>query len=441
MPTSNILPAIFALGLEKSNIGPERGIYAVHGPKISADKESERGELFRAVRSFIRKCSPDDIKNIFESASSQKLLPIVYDVLSRGSGEMSEEARGALSGYRRAAISQIALQAGRGEALEGLFRGLCARGLHPLVFKGYALRQLYPIPDERISGDEDILIPEAEFAYAISALEALGMKHLTSEDDTDGAHEVTFVGLECSLRVELHRTLFPEDDEAYGSFNRYFDGIYDREAREIGTSGIYMPAPTDHFLMLILHALKHFLHSGFGIRQVADIAIFYREYRDEIDASYVRRVLYETRAEKFTASVMAIAERHLGIDVGGAMPDIEVDEMHMLRDLLDAGIYGSSDGARLHSSTMTLNAVADDRRGKRRGRLSLALQSAFPSLKKLKGRYKYLEKHPIFLPVAWLSRLIHYRRETRRGDGNTATEAIRLGQSRIEMLREYGIID
>ena len=53
---------------------------------------------------------------------------------------------------------------------------------------------------------------------------------------------------------------------------------------------------TDHLLYLILHALKHFLYSGFGIRQVCDIALFSERYRDEIDWSRVKTELQSVSA-------------------------------------------------------------------------------------------------------------------------------------------------
>ena len=44
------------------------------------------------------------------------------------------------------------------------------------------------------------------------------------------------------------------------------------------------------------------------------------------------------------------------------------------------------------------------------------------------------------LPVAWTSRLLKYHKETSRTSGNDAAESIRIGNERIELMKQYGII-
>ena len=116
-----------------------------------------------------------------------------------------------------------------------------------------------------------------------------------------------------------------------------------------------------------------------------------------------------------------------------------MDETPMLSDLLDGGVYGGASMSRLHSSTMTLNAVAADRRGRKAG--GNVLCTLFPSRKALEGRYLFLRTKPWLLPVAWVRRIAHYAAE-RRGAGadNSAAESLRIGSERVELLRRYGII-
>ena len=64
----------------------------------------------------------------------------------------------------------------------------------------------------------------------------------------------------------------------------------------------------------------------------------------------------------------------------------------------------------------------------------------FPSAKKLEGRYPYLKKYPILLPVAWIDRILKYRKETAVDGGNDAAESVKIGNQRIELLKKYGII-
>ena len=108
----------------------------------------------------------------------------------------------------------------------------------------------------------------------------------------------------------------------------------------------------------------------------------------------------------------------------------------LLRDSLCGGVYGSNDLTRLHSSTVTLNAVSASRTGGRSG----VLRSVLPKRAYLERRYPYLKKHPCLLPVAWLQRLIHYAGEKRNGADNSASGSIKLAKERIELMKMYGII-
>ena len=106
-------------------------------------------------------------------------------------------------------------------------------------------------------------------------------------------------------------------------------------------------------------------------------------------------------------------------------------------DILAGGVYGGATLSRKHSSNVTLNAVSSQKLGKSsRGSVVKAL---FPSAAKLAGKYKYLDKYPVLLPAAWCDRVINYIRESRRNGG--LSEAAKIGEDRIKLLKEYKIID
>ena len=63
---------------------------------------------------------------------------------------------------------------------------------------------------------------------------------------------------------------------------------------------------TDHLVNLIYHAFKHFLHSGFGIRQVCDIVLFANQYGDSIDGDRAIANCQKIRADYFAMSMFWI---------------------------------------------------------------------------------------------------------------------------------------
>ena len=123
---------------------------------------------------------------------------------------------------------------------------------------------------------------------------------------------------------------------------------------------------------------------------------------------------------------------------GDEWSGIEVDELPLLEDLLSGGIYGGSSLNRKHSSGITLNAVADEKKGKKSGKGIVS--SLFPPLKDMQTRYEYLHSAPFLLPAAWLSRMVKYGREISENENNSASQAMKIGRDRVELFKKYGVI-
>ncbi len=380
---------------------------------------------------------------LFKLADMHHVLPMIYEAVYHCPA--AAKAGPMLMPYKMKTLQIVTLQAINTSEFLQLYTALRQAGVTPLVVKGIICRALYPQPDFRISADEDLLIPAEQFPLCHEAMLNFGMELMEPEQDILAAHEVPYVKQGSLLHIELHKSLFPPESEAYGELNGYFDSAFDRAVQEdIQGTPLLTMGYTDHLFYLICHAFKHFLHSGFGIRQVCDICIFANVHGKEIDWQQVLDNCREIRADKFTAALFMIGEKYLTFDGDAAgYPDawreIPVDEMPMLEELLDSGVYGAGSMSRKHSSNITLNAVAADRQGKQAG--NGVLGSLFPSADKLSGRYPYLKEKPHLLPLAWADRIVKYRRETAASSGsNNAADSIRIGRERVELLKQYGII-
>ena len=141
---------------------------------------------------------------------------------------------------------------------------------------------------------------------------------------------------------------------------------------------------------------------------------------------------------RYSAALFRIAERRLGFAMPPAFADLEVDESDMLADILTGGLYGTSDVNRAHSSRITRDAVTAQKQQRRR---SGALAALFPPFSSMCSRFPYLCRFPWLLPVAWVQRVWNYLfRRRHRARANPA-ESVRIGRERVQLLREYGIID
>lgn len=396
-------------------------------------------QLLEGLRAFLRReparpllQDTEDWEKLWRLADQQKVLAMAADALVPVLGGNRDPMAAAV--LRRAA-EDMAGQIRRDGAFAAAWKTLEAAGCRPLVVKGAVCRELYPKPDLRISADEDLLLPPREVPAAGEALaragwEVSGGGQVTScRDGRTGAY------------LELHSALFPPESAAYGQMNGLFGGALDR-AVETEAAGVECRTlcPADHLRYLVLHACKHFLHSGVGIRQACDVSLAARAWGGGLDWAALTASLAAARAERFAAGLLEVGRRHLGVDYPAPVTDwlerLGVDCGPLLGDLLAAGVYGSSSAQRLRSSRITLSAASD---GSSAHPARQVLRTVFPPPDALAGRYPYLARRPWLVPVAWAQRLASYRSG---GSGpSDARESLAIGRERVALLKQYGIID
>ena len=297
---------------------------------------------------------------LFRTAGKHHVLPMIYEAVYRCPAAQQADLQLFLC-YKQQTVREVMLQTMRTNEFYGLSQHLRDSGVKPLVVKGIICRNLYPQPDYRISGDEDILIPADQFEQCHQAMLAYGM-HLSDEgQDIEASYEVPYGKKGSPIYIELHKSLFPPESGAYGELNHYFAHVHEK-AIEIPVDGVSIATMeyTDHLFYLICHAFKHFLHSGFGIRQICDIVLFANAYGQRIDWQLMLAQCKEIHADLFTAALFQIGQNYLTFDPDQACypaewREIQVDETMLLMDLLDAGIYGDGSMSRKHSSNITVN--------------------------------------------------------------------------------------
>lgn len=379
--------------------------------------------------------APETWAELLRLSEIHKVLPMVYQAVYACPAAASIPGE-LLASCRSKVRRLVMLQTQKTQGFLPLLQALQQAGAAPLVVKGIVCRSLYPNPDHRMSSDEDLLIPPEQFPLCHRILTDMG---LTTPDPEGSTYETPYAHPASGLYLEIHTSLFPPENKAYGNLNRFFR---DASQRAVVQHGIPTLAPTDHLLYLILHAFKHFLHSGFGIRQVCDIVLYANAWGTEINWEELLERCRSVRAEHFAAGLFQIGEKHLTFSRERAhypphWQAIYVESLPLLQDILRAGIYGSADMSRQHSSTITLRAVDNQTANATQG----ILKSLFPGVKTLRQRYPYLQEKPWLLPVAWTERLIRYSKETRKNPANAPAASIRIGKERLALLQKYGIID
>lgn len=368
---------------------------------------------------------------IFTLANQQKLLPILFETVRKT--PTTEENAALFAVTKQQVIGQVLNQTVRSAEFADLYRKLRTVGLHPIVVKGQLCSRLYPQTDHRISADDDLYTPDAEFMACHEQFLTNGLRTGTPADELASADEVPYTKDGSPLYIELHRHLFDSAEDAHDELNHFFADL-----NPVEIDGFLAMPPHEHLLYLLLHAYKHFVRSGIGLRQFCDIGLWARAYHAEIDWQRLHDQCESVHAATFAAAAFRIARDYLGIEFGLPAPwDASIDAEPLLHDTLCGGVYGSNDYTRLHSSTVTLNAVKASRTGGK----SSVLSTVFPKREYLEHRYPYLKKRPYLLPVAWAQRIAHYANEKRSGTDNSTSSSIKLAKERIELMKQYGIMD
>lgn len=393
------------------------------------------------LRAGLRAQSPDDSMlsgeewaALLKLADEQEVLPLVYDTVYRcvSSRSLAYEHR---KRYREKALQLAVRQVVQTNEFLTLVLHAQAEGLDPVVLKGITVRSLYPKPMLRPSVDEDLLVSREETEKYHRFFLSEGLEPDEPEAEIHTADELSYHKPQSPTYIEMHMSLFPQDSDAYGDCNSLFENVSEHSVRvQVEDVSLRVLEPTDHLLYLICHAYKHFLHSGVGIRQVCDMGMFTEACGGEIDWQRIVRGCALIRIDRFAAALFRIAEKHLGFPLPVAFSGYAVDEGPLLTDMLSGGLYGTVDEDRLHSGSITLDAVAAQKQSRKRRRLAASL---FPSAASLAGRYPYLHKKAWLLPFAWVQRISGYLKNRK----TSAAASVEIGEKRVELLKLYNIID
>ncbi len=381
------------------------------------------------------------LHEVFRLAEIHCIFPMICQAVY-GSDLQTEDRRAAAAVRKAERITLM--QAKMTAEFLKLYRFLSARNLDPIVMKGIICRSLYPNPEQRPSTDEDLLIPEKQFEAYHQAFTSYGLQVASPDVDLKNDHEIPYCNSQ--IYLEVHKTPFPPESISYGDLNRFFRDVEDRKRKEtVYGVDVWTMDDTDHLFYLLCHAYKHFLNCGIGIRQVSDIVLFSMAKEEKIDWKLIIEQCKEISALEFVRTLYRIGQLHLFPDF---FPDSlrekwrtdEVEESALIADILSGGVYGTSSEERLHSANITLGTMAAQKGGSRSG---AAAQTLFPPIESLTGRYPYLRKMPFLLPAAWAHRLFSYSADLLRqkGGNRKASEAVRIGNERVALMRQYGILE
>ena len=200
-----------------------------------------------------------------------------------------------------------------------------------MVFKGFALAGLYPIPHSREFGDIDIFLC-GKSNEGDTVLEQIAKKKGKSSrknvDTSTKNINYTYRG----VLIENHHTFL---------YHAYYKSFYkgnDLEKalltmlKEAGITGnentdashpvndsILFPPPEFNALHTLLHLLSH-LPTNIVLRHLCDLVVVFKAYKGKIDFSVYRDLLSEAKLLKVTDAIISLSVRYLGLNQEDAPP-------------------------------------------------------------------------------------------------------------------------
>lgn len=160
------------------------------------------------------------------------------------------------------------------------FRRICARldeeKVAYLPLKGMILKHLYPSPGLREMSDMDLLVDDATADGIKTMMRSLGYE---TESFRSSNHDV--YQKKPLYVVEIHRTLF--DPYLFSEMNETAERIRGRLKRSDDDSYRLEASHEDVYLMIILHAYKHYITGGTGLRILMDVHVYLKAFGDTID--------------------------------------------------------------------------------------------------------------------------------------------------------------
>lgn len=383
-------------------------------------QEFEKQFLFLLKTALNDEKLPDgytfDVDRVFVLAQKHNLLPFVY--------LKAKETAVDVSVYKNKVMRLCGLQINKNLQFESLYNEMKCNGLEPVVVKGPICADTYKTEHLRLSSDFDIIFPQEEAEKYESFFTLNGFSK--NGNNYSSAEKGLYIETSCELG---------EGNDSFAlNADRVFDGFFDRT---VYINGYKTLSYNEHLVYLLYHAFKHFIGSGFGLKQLADIYMYIKKHKNLINIHEVLTSLHKIGLGSFSDNCFYAIMKIFDYDNPELISCVDSSYIcydDFIDDLLDAGVFGKSTENRLHSASIVQNTVASD--GKKR-----IIKTLFPSFSYMKSRFLILKKIPVLLPLFWIVRIVCYLSDFVFGKKKVSPqESLNIANERVELMRRMGIL-
>lgn len=200
-----------------------------------------------------------------------------------------------------------------------------------MLLKGCIIKNCYSEPTHRQMGDIDIWF-KREYAEKVKDI-MLSMGYTCEMFEINHHDEY----LKKPFYVfEMHRHLFKEENQEWVE---YYKDIEKKLIPVDGKECEYQFSDEDFYIYFYLHAYKHLLHEGTGIRTLLDFYLYL--HRVDLDFSYVEQELRKINADECEAVLRGLSVRIFDSEALPHDVRLEDREEELLETMLESGAYGN----------------------------------------------------------------------------------------------------
>lgn len=309
--------------------------------------------------------------------------------------------------WRASAISLGCYQVQHIYNVKNIYEQLEMESLKPILFKGVIIGDLYKEDYFRISKDTDILVSAADFNKAKDVLEA---NNYVYNEEKSKANVAVYKNEILKHKVELHKSLY---EDYHGEKIDILKSLKLEEALSfVDTSlGRFRTLnETNHLIFQIFHIVKHFTVQGISIKYLTDLKVFIENNYDKIDWDKLSVAMEKLEYMDFVHFILYVLVEKLSLKkIPYPIKEnySQEDVFMVLQDIIHKGDIENKNHFDYQMITVLEPYMVGNAKSHKSSR-GRKLQAIFPASDQLSDYYMYAKKHKIFLPVAWVHRIIVY---------------------------------
>lgn len=326
---------------------------------------------------------------IYELAKINSLQGIIYTALNKlkimPSGEAGERlSRDFLITSRCSLMQEI----GMNQVIEILN----AAQIPHILYKGFVIRDYYPVKETRTMGDIDFVIRPEDREKANELLIRNGFAfHKDESDNLVWNYLNKFIYLEMHTSL-IHQMIFSEID-----FAEYFQNPFEHSIHK--NKYTYELQKEYHFIFLLVHLAKHFYHIGAGIRMFLDLSIFSNYFKEDMNWSWIFREIDNLKLTDFADKAFYICNNFLGANMPQKKGYKSALDFDVIEYILQIGVFGHNRKTD-NMYEFTFGTMVSENAGSLRSRLKLFMRLLFPSANTV-----LTSNEPKWhLPIVWAKR-------------------------------------